>query len=275
MIKIASMVGAPDLQTPTLAAFSGDLSAAFARLGQLGYDGVELMTQNPAVLDGAEIRRLLAANGLMLTGLCSGHVFGEGKLGLVRPDLTIDPAAQARLREFVDFAAGFGPGTLINIGRSRGVGDVARMEDTLRLAAHAFQKLADYASSGGVRLILEPVRRQELNFIHSTREGLDMVRRVDRPNFGLMLDTYHMHHEDQDMFADLRAAAPVAWHMHFSDSNRCWPGSGEIDYPRLIGVLNEIGFDGFVSTEIKPWPDPDSAARLPIEYLRKYIPAQI
>jgi sugar phosphate isomerase/epimerase len=81
-----------------------------------------------------------------------------------------------------------------------------------------------------------------------------------------------MNLEDQDMFAALRAAAPYVWHMHFSDSNRCWPGSGEIDYPRLVDVVNEISFDGYVSTEIMPWPDPDSAARLPIEYLRKLIP---
>ncbi len=52
MIKIASMVGAPDLQTPTLAAFCGDFPTAFARLRNLGYDGIELMTKNPAVLDG-------------------------------------------------------------------------------------------------------------------------------------------------------------------------------------------------------------------------------
>jgi sugar phosphate isomerase/epimerase len=59
--------------------------------------------------------------------------------------------------------------------------------------------------------------------------------------------------------------------MHFSDSNRCWPGSADIDYPRLIETLNEIGYKGFVSTEISPWPDPDSAARLSMAYLRKYI----
>ena len=81
MIRIASMVGGPDLQAPTLAAFSGDLAAAFARLAELGYDGVELMTKNPAALDGEEIRRLLAAHGLNLTGLCSGHVFGEDQAG--------------------------------------------------------------------------------------------------------------------------------------------------------------------------------------------------
>ena len=38
-IRIASMVGAPDLESPTLAPYSGDLSAAFGRLATLGYDG--------------------------------------------------------------------------------------------------------------------------------------------------------------------------------------------------------------------------------------------
>jgi sugar phosphate isomerase/epimerase len=271
-IQIASMVGGPDLRTPTLAAFSGDLAAAFARLAELGYDGVELMIKNPAALDGAEIRRLLAVHGLRLTGLCSGHIFGEDQLGLVQPDLSVNREALSRLKEFVAFAAGFGPGTMVNIGRSRGLGDATRMEATLQQAAGVFQELAEYASPQGVRLILEPIRRQEVTYIHSTLDGLAMARRVDRPNFGLMLDTFHMYLEDEDMFAALRQAAPYVWHMHFSDSNRCWPGSGAIDYPRVVDLLNEIGYAGYVSTEIRPWPDPDSAARLPIEYLRRLIP---
>jgi hypothetical protein len=45
MIKIASMVGAPDLETDTLAPFSDDFSFAFSRLSRLGYDGVEIMTK--------------------------------------------------------------------------------------------------------------------------------------------------------------------------------------------------------------------------------------
>jgi sugar phosphate isomerase/epimerase len=274
MIRIASMVGGPDLQTPTLAAFSGDLPFAFARLAELDYDGVELMIKNPAALDGEEIRRLLAAHGLKLTGLCSGHIFGEDHLGLVQPNLRVNREAFARLQEFVNFAAGFGPGTMVNIGRSRGVGDVNRMQETLQQAANVFQDLADYAAPRGVRVILEPIRRQEVTYVHSTLDGLAMARRVDRPNFGLMLDTYHMFLEDVDMFAALRQAAPYVWHMHFSDSNRCWPGSGEIDYPRVIDLLNEIGYAGYVSTEIKPWPDADAAARLPIEYLRRLIPRE-
>lgn len=119
MIKIASMVGTPDLETPTLAPYSGDLGLAFKKLSALGYEGIELMTKRPASLDGPAVRQLLAANQLVLAGLCTGHIFGEDRLGLVTPEMQIDPRAITRLKEFIDLAAFFGPGTLVNIGRSR------------------------------------------------------------------------------------------------------------------------------------------------------------
>ena len=49
MIKIASMVGTPDLEAPTLAPYSGNLREAFSKVAELGYDGVEFMSKNPAL----------------------------------------------------------------------------------------------------------------------------------------------------------------------------------------------------------------------------------
>lgn len=273
MIKIGSMVGAPDLGTPTLAPYSGDLETAFQKLARLGFEGVELMTRQPSRLDGDRLCDLLAASGLQMTGLCSGHIFGEEKLGLVTPDLCINREAVERLKEFIDFAAKYiGAGGMVNIGRSRGVGDPADMAGTMETAAQAIWELADYALPGGIRLILEPVTRREVNFIHSTQDGLALAKMVDRPNFGLMVDTYHMYLEDEDMFRSFVEGAPLIWHIHFSDSNRCYPGSGEIDYEKVVQVLESTGYDGFVSLEIRPWPDPDESARRSIETLRRYIP---
>ena len=269
MLKIASMVGAPDLETPTLAPFQGDLGQALQKLSALGYDGIELMTKQPARLDFTALRQLLAENRLVLTGLCSGHIFGEDHLGLVTPAAAIDPGALQRLKEFIDLAARFGEGTLVNIGRARGLGDPQSVEATLQAATQALQELADYARPRQVRLILEPVNRREARYVHSTQDGLELVHRVNRPNFGLMLDTYHMYLEDKDMLASLYEAAPYCWHVHISDSNRCYPGSGKIRFERVLAALDDLQYTGFVGTEIQPWPDPDSAARLSIEYLRK------
>ena len=53
------------------------------------------MTKNPSRLDGLKIRRGLDEHNLRLCGLCSGHLYGEDKLGLLKPDLTIDSAVCA------------------------------------------------------------------------------------------------------------------------------------------------------------------------------------
>jgi sugar phosphate isomerase/epimerase len=273
VIKIAAMIGAPDLEQETLAVYSGDLATAFGKVAALGYDGVELMTKDPTQLDGVKIRRWLDENHLQLAGLCTGHVYGEDGLGLVGPTPEVCHQAMARLKSFVDFAAThFGEGTLVNIGRSRGPGHPNDAESTLERMAEAFGELADYASPHGVRLVLEPINVHQAPYIHTSQDGIDMVNRVDRPNFGLMLDVYHMNIEDVDIYDSFREAGELCWFVHFADNNRKWPGSAHLDFEQFIEVLNEISYDGYVSMEILPWPDPDTAARSSIEFLRQFIP---
>jgi sugar phosphate isomerase/epimerase len=274
MIKLSAMVGAPDLQQDTLAVYHGDLPAAFDRLCELEYDGIELMVRNPWTLDGKHLALELAERHLKLAGLCSGHVFGEDHLGLVGPDPENCRQAMIRLKGFIDFAGEFfGPGALINIGRSRGVGDPADPVGTLDRMVEAFQHLAQHASGSGVLVVLEPINSNQANFIHTTQEGLEIVRRVDHPNFGLMLDVYHMNIEDVSIEGSIREAGAACWFVHFADNNRKWPGSAHLDFGKAVEALNNINYDGFASLEILPWPDPDSAAVSSIQYLRRFIPS--
>jgi sugar phosphate isomerase/epimerase len=276
VIKIAAMIGAPDLEQETLAVYSGDLATAFNKVAQLGYDGVELMTKNPAQLDGVEIRQWLDDVHLKLAGLCTGHVYGEDELGLVGPNPEVCRQAMARLKTFIDFAAAhFEEGTMVNIGRSRGPGYPDDAASTLDHMAEAFGELADYALPHKVRLVLEPINVHQAPYVHSSQDGIAMVKRVNRPNFGLMLDIYHMNIEDVDIYDSFREADELCWFVHFADNNRKWPGSAHLDFEQSIKVLNEIGYDGYASLEILPWPDPDTAARASIEFLRQYIPKQL
>ncbi len=273
MIKIAAVVGTPDLETKALGPYTGDLPAAFSKLAGFGYEGVELMTKKPSQVDGAAIRRLLEENHLKLAQICTGHVWGEDKLGLVNSDATLNREAMARLKEFVDFAsADFGPGIPVNIGRSRGPGDPSRPEKSLNAYERAFRELSDYALPKGIHLTLEPITATLMKFILTTQDGIAMCRRVDRPNFGLMLDVYHMNIEDVDIYASIREAKEWCRLVHVCDNNRRWPGSAHLDFGRIVSALNEIRYNGFVSTEMLPWPDPDESARAAIQSLRRYIP---
>jgi sugar phosphate isomerase/epimerase len=273
MIKIAAMVGAPDLTQKTLAVYQGDLEGAFAKLTKLGYDGVELMTKDPGKLDGEMIHRWLENMGLMLVGLCTGHVNGEDGLGLVEADPNTCKLAMERLKTFIDFAgAYFGAGTLVNIGRSRGSGLPNNAEETLNQMEIAFRELAEYANERGVVLVLEPINVHQVTYIHTTQEGIAMIDRVNHPNLRLMVDVYHMNIEDVNIYHSLRQAGERIKFVHFADNNRKWPGSAHLDFKRIVAVLKKIKYEGFVSLEILPWPDPDTAARCSIEYLRRFIP---
>jgi sugar phosphate isomerase/epimerase len=44
-----------------------------------------------------------------------------------------------------------------------------------------------------------------------------------------------------------------------------------IDFPPIIGMLHDIGYDGFVSAELLANPDGDSAARQTLAYLRPLL----
>jgi len=275
-MKISAMVGTPDLESAPVAIFAGpDLEGSFRKTAEFGFDGVELMLKNPALLDGDEIRRLLDKYGLELAGLCSGQVYGEDGLGLIGPDPDVCRRAMERMKALADFAESFGADTILNIGRTRGRADESDPEGSWQRAVAAFRELADYAQPKGVRLALEPINHYEVNYIITTQEGVQICRDVDRPNFGLMLDVYHMNIEDVDVYDSLREAKEYCWHIHFADNNRRWPGNAHFDFLGVIQTLRELGYDGFVSAEIFPWPDPETAARSTIEYLRRYIPKEV
>jgi sugar phosphate isomerase/epimerase len=274
MIKIASMVGGPDLRKGALAPYSGDLRAAFGKLARLGYDGVELMIKNPRDLEGSRIRGWLEEHGLRFVGICTGHVFFEDGLGLIESGPRISQAALKRFRELIDLAAAISPrDALVTIGRSRGMGEPQKPEATWRLAVDAFRELAAYAQPRGIRLVLEPLSPKEATIVLSTDEGVRMVESVNCPNFGLMLDVYHMNLTERNVADAFRRAGSRCWHVHVCDQDRRSPASGTIDYRAAIGALKDTGYSGFLSTEIQPWPDPDTAARASIEFLRSQLPA--
>jgi len=273
-MKIGTVVGMPDLEKPTLGLFQGtDLDKSLRGVAEVGFDGAELMLKNPAKLNSREVRRLLDRHRVELVGLCSGHVWGEDQLGLIGPDPATCRKGMERMKSLVDFASELGPGTMVNIGRSRGRADDNDPAGSWKRLAAAFRELADYALPKKVRLTLEPVNHYEVNLVFTTQEGIQMCRDVDRPNFGLILDVYHMNIEDiPSIYEGLREARDYVWHVHFSDNNRKWPGNAHMDFPGIIRTLDEIGYKDFVSAEIIPGPDPEATARSTVAYLRQYIP---
>src|SRR3546814_4426872 len=114
-------------------------------------------------------------------------------------NLTVENAGKraeviAVFKELIDLAEHFG--RLVNIGRVRGQIGLRSTDHVNALFCETVGALCDYAISKGVTLMLEPVNRYESDFVNSVADGAELLKQVNRPNFKLMPDVFHMNIED-------------------------------------------------------------------------------
>ena len=106
------------------------------------------------------------------------------------------------------------------------------------------------ARQAGVTIVIEPLRSQETNLIHTVREGAAYVRRLSLPNLRLLADSYHMYCE-QEPLTSLVENADILRHVHVAEApSRGWPGSLGGEYLRTFGtVLRSAPYCGRVNME--------------------------
>lgn len=270
-MKLCYQVATPDVAiADSVTAYQGPLAKSFGDLAALGYDGVELMTLNPSKLDWAEVKAEAEKNNLSVVLVCTGEIFGQLGLSYTNPDESIRKEAISRSKEIIDFASYLGAN--INIGRVRGqyCAQLTK-EETEELAVKAFQELSDYAADKNVMIALETVTIMQTNFINTLAEGAVMVDRVNRPNFKLMMDVFHLNLEEKDICDAIRKYSSYNIHVHLADNNRRYPGHCGLDFEKIISTFKECGYDGAFCTEIFQIPSMEEAAKGAVEHLRPIL----
>jgi D-psicose/D-tagatose/L-ribulose 3-epimerase len=111
------------------------------------------------------------------------------------------------------------------------------------------KKLGKVAQDLGIDLCLEVVNRFETLVLNTCEEGLKFCEEVDNPNVKLLLDTFHMNIEEDDMPAAIRLAGDYLGHLHVGESNRKLPGQGHLPWEEMGRALRDIGFEGGVVME--------------------------
>ncbi len=268
-MKKGLVVCGPDVAYGPLALLTGAFEEKCAKAAALGYDGIELMVRDPAGLDWPHVKQTLADCNLGVPQIVTGELWGADGLALVTPDDDLHRRALARTKSVIELAAYLG--AIVNIGRLRG-----RL-DWLNDPAHAWEMAVEklrpavaYAAECGVRIALEPINRYETDFIQTVADGLRMAADIGLPNLGLMLDLFHMNIEEPSIERSLRAAGDRLWHVHIADSNRRYPGSGHMDFAPIFETLRDMGYTRYVSAELLPLPDADTAAEKTIEFLKTW-----
>jgi sugar phosphate isomerase/epimerase len=246
---------------------AGDFESSVARVAGWGYDGVELAIRDPVLLDPEDLERIVSSQGLLVPAVGTGQAWGEEGLSLTSADPSVRAAAIERLENHVPLAARL-EATII-LGLIRGVTPEGQThERSMTYLVEAVRHCAAVAVETGVRFALEPLNRYETDLVHTVAEGLDLIERVGAANFGLLLDTFHMNIEEAVIEESIRMCGDRIFHFHVADSNRWPPGAGHLDFASILKSLSATGYEGFVSGEFLPLPNPDIAAAQTISFLR-------
>ena len=249
------------------ASFSGSLAQNIADIAAMGYDGVELAIRDPMLVDLDALEALTRDHGLRVPAIGTGQAWGEEKLSFTDPDLSVRRAAVERIKSHIPLAARFN--AVIIIGLVRGIIKPGiTHEQGMAWVCEALQECSTAAKPFGVRLALEPINRYETTLVNSVAQGMALIDQVGADNFGLLLDTFHMNIEEPDILQSISACGDRIFHFHVADSNRWYTGAGHLDFAGILSRLQSTGYDGFVSGEFMPLPDPLTAARENIARLR-------
>ncbi len=251
-------------------AYKGDFEANLAKSAGWGYEGVELAIRDPDLVDANELEESLSDQGLLVPAIGTGQAWGEERLSFTNPDLAIRKAAIDRIRHQIEFAQRFD--ALVIIGLIRGVTPSGQSKNqSIHLLIECLQDCLVTASIQGVRMALEPLNRYETDLIHTVGEGLEIIHQIGSPNLGLLLDTFHMNIEQPDIEDSILRAGEHIFHFHVADSNRRYPGGGHLDFKAILHALKSTGYQGWISGEFMPIPDPDTAAKRSITFLKQMI----
>jgi hydroxypyruvate isomerase len=128
-------------------------------------------------------------------------------------------------------------------------------EEQFELVRENVAWAADEAAGQGAEVMIEAVNTFENvpYLLYTTEDATKFVKSVGRENVKLQYDVYHMQRMEGNLVATLRKHIGEIGHVQVADSpGRGEPGTGEINYAFVFGVLEELGYDGYVGLEYNP-----------------------
>jgi sugar phosphate isomerase/epimerase len=242
------------------------LPEAFATAAALGFDAVELFLPSSDFVAVAEVKALATRHGLAIAAVGTGAGWLQHGLSLTDPSPEKRAAALAFIVSMIHFGGQLGAPTILGSmqGRSTQADSLDHLLSGLRICSQA-------AAAYSVPFIYEPLNRYETNLFNQLSTAADFLEANHLENVVLLADLFHMNIEETDLAAALRNAGKHVGHVHFADSNRQAMGLGHTAAVPVITVLREIGYTGYLSAEILPLPDPETAARQTISAIRSLL----
>jgi len=116
---------------------------------------------------------------------------------------------------------------------------------------------AQRAQAAGVQITIEPINLRDMPgyFLNRQDHAHEILDLVGAPNLKVQMDLYHCQVVEGDVAMKLRRYLPTGRVAHLQIAGapeRHEPDVGELHHPYLFGVIDELGYDGWVGCEYRP-----------------------
>lgn len=116
---------------------------------------------------------------------------------------------------------------------------------------------AQQAQDAGVALLIEPINGRDMPgyYLQRQDQAHALVQAVDSPRLQVQMDLYHCQIVEGDVAMKLRHYLPTGRVGHIQIAgvpDRHEPDSGELHYPYLFDLLDQMGYTGWVGCEYRP-----------------------
>ena len=223
----------------------------FERAALAGFKGVEFLF--PYAHSSEEIRSRLDRHHLamVLHNLPAGD-WDAGERGIACHPDRVDEF-RAGVEKALEYAVVLGVPQLNCLAGKmpEGVPEAQLRETFVANLRHAAGRL----KQAGLRLLIEPINRYDIPgfYLHRTDQALALVDEAGADNLFVQYDIYHAQRTEGELAETLRMHLARIGHIQLADNpGRHEPGSGEINYPFLLGHIDRLGYPGWIGCEYKP-----------------------
>jgi sugar phosphate isomerase/epimerase len=174
-----------------------------------------------------------------------------------KPDLTLFswPAKRLETRDYLS--------RIIELGQALGAGALVFGSPKNRLlsgnstaqadaiAVEFFAEIGAYAHAHNVHFCIEPNPVEYgCDYITRAAQGVELVRHVAQPGFGLHLDAAGMTMSKDPVEEIFQSALPCWHHFHVSEPFLAPIGTAGVDHQRFATALHKVGYLHWVSIEM-------------------------
>jgi len=224
-----------------------------------GCQGTELTSYYfPASVDAGfllKVKRHAFLRGIAISGTAVGNTFTVP----AKRDQEI-----ANVKRWIDHAAIMGA-PHIRIFAGEAPAGTSR-DQAKALCIAAIEECCEYAGSKGIFLGLE----NHGGIVAEAEPVLEIVRAVKSPWLGINLDTGNFHTDD--IYGDLAKCAPYAVNVQVkTEISRRGQKNEPADLPRVIKLLRDANYQGYVALEYEASEDPWKAVPEALKRLKKLL----